>query len=190
MKRIAGLAALLAAALLTVPAYAVTADGITYTLENPNDNNFIVHITGINTIGDTEGGRASVNAFAFSTTGFNITGGTTPGGTFLVGGLNSTGCNGSGGFFCFDVNIPVAGSTLDIPFHLDSTNLAGWAAATAFKIDWIGSKNNYDLVSAPFGVNTPSDVPIPGAVWLFGGALTGLALLRRKQKKMLTGQAA
>ena len=192
MNRIAGLAALFAAALLTVPAYALTADGITYSLLNPSDNNFVLNISGINTATDTEGGRTSINAFAFSTVGYTITGGTTVSGTFLSGGLNSTGCNGDGGFFCFDVNIPVSGSTLSIPFHLDSAgSLAAWAAATAFKIDWIGSQNNYDLVSQQIGLTSnppppppPGQVPLPGAVWLFGTGLLGLIGLGRNKRKL------
>ena len=181
-------AAICALGVYAIPAKAVTVEGVTYTMANPDDNNFIISITGINTATDTEGGRKSVNAFALSTLNYTITGGTTPGGTFAGGGLNSSGCDGNGGFFCFDVNIPVSGSTLDIPFHLDSANLAGWATATAFKIDWIGSQRNYDLVSLPFGGTPPSSVPLPGAIWLFGAGVLGIGTLMRRQYR-LNGQA-
>jgi hypothetical protein len=185
-----------------------SAQGITYDFSliggalNTTNATFNVHITGINAVTDLEGGRSGINAFAFSTPGLPAisTGSTTlVGAPFNSGGLNSGGCNGSGGFFCFG-NTGAAGtpalpanSVIDIAFTLTlaSGNFLSWTPA--WKIDWAGSKNNYDLVSQdiPLGPNgTPFDVPppavpIPGAVWLFasGIAIGGAVLKRRRRRK-------
>ena len=80
---------------------------------------------------------------------------------------------------------------IDIAFTLTlaSGNFLSWTPA--WKIDWNGSANNYDLVSQdiPLGPNgTPFDVPgetpIPGAVWLFASGIgIGGAILRRRRRK-------
>ena len=183
-----------------------SAKGITYDFSiiggalNSTSATFNVHITGINAVTDLEGGRSGINAFAFSTPGLPAisTGSTTlAGAPFNSGGLNSGGCNGSGGFFCFGntnvANTPAlaANSVIDIAFTLTlaSGNFLSWTPA--WKIDWNGSANNYDLVSQdiPLGPNgTPFDVPgetpIPGAVWLFASGIgIGGAILRRRRRK-------
>ena len=183
-----------------------SAQGITYEFSiiggalNTTNATFNVHITGINAVTDLEGGRSGINAFAFSTPGLPAisTGSTTlAGAPFNSGGLNSGGCNGSGGFFCFGntnvANTPAlaANSVIDIAFTLTlaSGNFLSWTPA--WKIDWNGSANNYDLVSQdiPLGPNgTPFDVPgetpIPGAVWLFASGIgIGGAILRRRRRK-------
>ena len=104
------------------PAHAsLVADGITYTLTetstaDPLTDHFVLSITGINGPADTEGGRSGVNAIAFNDAA-NMTGATAPAGfVFVDGGLNSTGCNGSGNFFCFDNTSipPTPGSPLPV----------------------------------------------------------------------------
>jgi hypothetical protein len=74
--------------------------------------------------------------------------------------------------------------------NLASGNFLSWDPS--FKIDWNGSQNNYSLVSeviplgpngTPFGV-PPGETPLPAAVWLFGSALGGGAMLLRRRKKV------
>ena len=61
--------------------------------------------------------------------------------------------------------------------NVASGNFLAWAANTpAFKIDWLGSQNNYDLVSQDFvgsiGPTTQiTPTPLPGAVWMFGAGM-------------------
>ena len=211
--------ALAAAALLlaSTSAHALVADGITYTLvENSITNggktaSFTLTISGENTASDTEGGRTGINAIAFNqpapgtvTTGVM----TSPAGyTFALGGLNSSGCDGSGNFYCFDNTAipntggPFPGSPLSGPLSFDfnvTADTAGvWAGyKTALKIDWVGTQNNYDLVSLPIAVvpgttcvdctpaPTANNVPEPGSLMLLGGSLlaTG-AILRRRRRQ-------
>ena len=211
--------ALAAAALLlaSTGAHALVADGITYTLvENSITNggktaSFTLTITGENTASDTEGGRTGINAIAFNqpapgtvTTGVM----TSPAGyTFALGGLNSSGCNTTGNFYCFDNTAipntggPFPGSLLSGPLSFDfnvTADTAGvWAGyKTALKIDWVGTQNNYDLVSLPIAVvpgttcvdctptPTANNVPEPGSLMLLGGSLlaTG-AILRRRRRQ-------
>jgi hypothetical protein len=165
---------------------------------NSTSATFLLHITGINGASDTVGGRSAVNDFAIGgINDLNMPSGTSAFGTFQTGGLNSTGCNGTGNAFCF--NGPAtntspalpANSTLDISFTLNlaSGNFLAWAAgAPDFKIDWLGSQNNYDLVSQNFVGSigpTPqiTPTPLPGAVWMFGAGLGGLGLLMRRRRK-------
>ena len=151
--------------------------GITYDISvsggslNSTSATFRLEISGINAVTDLEGGRSAVNDFAIG--GINsLTGvtGTSAFGTFTAGGLNSSGCNGSGNFFCF--NGPAtntspalaANSTIDIFFTLNLTSgtFVAWAASgPAFKIDWLGNKNNYDLVSQDF-VGSVGPTPLIG----------------------------
>jgi len=187
-------------------------DGITYTAFSANTNTmnaqFLIHIENINGVLDTRDGRFGVESFAFE--GANLLSGlsgTSAFGVFTPGGLNSGGCNGSGNFFCFDGPTPPgpalpAESQLNILFNLSVTsgNFLTWLASDPhFKINWVGTENNYDLVSlggtgigvnplctnGPCEENPPGGTPIPGAVWLFGGGLGLVAMFsgRRKRKQ-------
>ena len=170
-----------AACVLATPADATLIDqGITYSLDYNGPGSYTLSITGINSATDAEGGRYGVNALAFTTpTGFLSA--TAPGGFhYLDGGLSSSGCNGSGGFFCFAANTTPAGllapgSALSFTFAVNaSSSLDTWFPG--FKIDWAGSKNNYDLVSQPIGV------PEPDALSMLGLGLVGLGLIMRRRK--------
>ena len=188
-----------------------TAQGLTYDISvsggalNSTSATFLLHITGINGASDTVGGRSAVNDFAIGgINDLNMPSGTSAFGTFQTGGLNSSGCNGNGNFFCF--NGPAtntspalpANSTLDISFTLNlaSGTFLAWAADTpGFKIDWLGSANNYDLVSQDFVGSigpTPqiTPTPLPGAVWMFGAGLGGLGLLMRRRREAETKKRA
>ncbi|HKO20262.1 MAG TPA: PEPxxWA-CTERM sorting domain-containing protein [Acidobacteriaceae bacterium] len=204
MRRVL-LAALATTAIgFATPASAATlvADGITYNLTlNSITNggltgNFTLGISGINTASDTEGGRTGINAIAFNdpATGDAVSG-ILSGFTFSAGsGLNSSGCSGSGNFFCFDnSSIPptpstLLGSSLSLVFSVTSNNAGSWTnyINPDFKIDWVGSRNNYDLVSQNIPVNR-TDVPEPAtwAMMLLGFGGIGMAMRRRRAKGLL-----
>jgi len=168
-------------------------DGITYTLTETTTgsaltNQFTLSITGINGPSDTEGGRYGVQSFGFNNPG-NFGSATAPSGfTTQSGGLNSGGCDGSGNFFCFLGNVTPTGpaltsnSTLSYVFDITLTSGTFSGYDPEFKINWDGTKNNYDLVSlalAPTVVSPP--VPEPASLFLLGGGLLGIAGLRRKR---------
>jgi hypothetical protein len=171
------------------------ADGITYDLQaisglNTTTATFNLHITGINGATDTEGGRVGVNDFAFGDHPANFLSAIGPAGfTFQDGGLNSSGCNSSGNFFCFNGPAPsgpalAANSVLDFAFSvtLSSGNFLGWDPH--LKIDWVGTKNNYDLVSQ--GINITS---VPGPIVGAGlpgllSAMGALVMLARRRRRI------
>jgi hypothetical protein len=104
--------------------------------------------------------------------------------------LNANGCDGSGAFFCFDNPAipPTPGSPLAADSSLtfiftETTSAPGSFPYTpAFKIDWVGDKNNYDLVSLPLSPTPP--VPEPGsyAMLVAGLGVIGFMARRRKQQ--------
>src|SRR3954471_17789473 len=158
MIRNFGMATAVAVALFSsTSAYALVADGITYTLTEQDTANaltdrFTLTINGINGPSDTEGGRSGVNAIALTKpTGFTTASMVSPptGFNFILGGLNANGCDGNGNFYCFDNTAipptpPTAFSTdSSLTFVFDVTtqtgNFSGYQPD--FKIDWVGSKN-------------------------------------------------
>ncbi len=199
-----------AALLLSLqPANAVlVSQGITYTLTEADTasaltDRFTLTITGINAAADTEKGREVVNAIAFNQpTGFTSAVMINPasGFTEVTGGLASTGCDGTGNFFCFDntavadaagnPGLPVLGANSSLTFVFDVTTATGNFAGynPSFKIDWRGTANNYDLVSLPIGITTsitppppppppppPGTVMEPGSMMILASSLLGMA---------------
>jgi hypothetical protein len=107
--------------------------------------------------------------------------------TFESGGLNSSGCNGQGNFFCFAANsVPntllPSGSSLSFNFSVAASNFDGYDPD--FKINWVGTQRNYNLVSLPLSPTTEgpptTELPEPGMLPLFAVGLAGLLFVRRR----------
>jgi hypothetical protein len=183
-------------------ATALVADGLSYNLTSTSlsgsTEEFTLVISGINGAGDTEKGRYGFDALAFTLPSHfsSATAVTPPSFTTSSGGLNSNGCDGSGNFFCLSgfegssTSGPAlaANSSLSFVFDvvLSSGNFTTWAPD--LKIDWVGTKNNYDLVSegiTPSVVTPPPpppppvQVPEPSTLALLGGMLLAFFGLRR-----------
>jgi len=191
--KIALATAALGLAATTTPASAavLVADGITYSLTLDSITNggltgdFTLAISGINTASDTEGGRTGITAFAFTdVTPGDIVSGTSSGFTWMDGGLSASGCDGSGGFFCFansGYTLP-GGSTASIDFSITSNTTGSFASwAPDFKIDWAGTNNHYDLVSLPIPVNGVPE-PATWALMMLGFGGIGMALRRSRRR--------
>jgi hypothetical protein len=179
-----------------VPAHASLIDnGLTYTLTeattaDPQTNQFTLSITGINAATDTEGGRYGVESFALTQPTGYVSATAPTGFTVTLGGLNAGGCDGSGNFFCFYADtVPsgpalAANSSLSFVFNVTATSFLGYVPD--FKINWVGTKNNYNLVSlplAPDGSTPPTTVPEPTILSLLGMGLVGFALVARRRKR-------
>lgn len=181
-------------------------DGLTYTLiENSISANgltasFTFTASGYNTASDLQGGvnagRSGLEAFAFNQPSPSsvVTGAvSTPAGySFVAGGLNSGGCNMAGNFFCFDDTAtpnapPLAPGTLTFNFTVTANQAGVWANyATDLKVNWVGSANNYDLISQPIPVNigTPPKVPEPSSLAILGAGLLGLGIAFGFKKRL------
>lgn len=173
----------------------VTDQGITYSLTispvNSIKSNFTLTITGINGWSDDEKGRSGVNAFAFNNLP-NLSSALAPSGFAvgaLSGGLSSSGCSGSGNFLCFKNTDPPsrwsalpANSVLVYTFSITASSAYDWSKFDpSFKIDWVGSKNNYDLVSRD--INPDLAVPEPTTMLLLGSGSLLVGYLKKRKSK-------
>ena len=175
----------------------LVADGVTYTLLestiSPTEDQFTLEITGINapvvgTQGDTEGGRYGVGSLAFGQPNppKSVLNGTLSGFTFMTGGLNAMGCDGTGNFYCFKATTkPIApalpaDSQLTLTFDLTVAQAGDFANYNPdLKIQWLGSNpGKYDLVSQTL---TPTVVPLPAALPLLLSGLAGLGFMSRRR---------
>jgi len=182
-----------AALLGSIPAHAqLTADGITYTLTetvvNPATDAFTLNITGINAVHtDTEGGRYGVQSFALNglLTGWTET--TSMSNWSVVsGGLDAGGCSTHGnGWSCLQnnnglgTNPLAANSSLSYDFRISGAGLANWDPS--FKINWVGSQNNYNLVSQTLTPRRAPEVNLEGAPSALMLLIGALAVLRGRQ---------
>ena len=189
----AGLALLATAVLLTVPHPAqagLIVKGVTYSLtelttRNALTNDFVLTITGINGPNDTEAGRSGIEAMGFGQPSHFASVTAPTGFAYSQSGLGSNGCVGnSGNFFCFAANTTppgtpalAANTTLSYKFSitLSSGTFAGYDPD--FKIDWVGARNNYSLVSQTLA---PTNAPEPAGLALFGTGLLALAAWARR----------
>jgi len=206
-SKLPGLAAIAASCVAALPAYAVcgspgttvTCEGVSYQLfetqtANPLQDDFTLSITGINSSSTAAyDGRSGVQSFAFGSLADPSTAIAPSGFTFEGGGLNANGCNGNGNFFCFYANTTPADapalptdSSLTYNFSITASNAADFLSwQPAFKINWVGSQNNYDLVSQTL-IPSPSAAPeidpdagTAALTLLFGG----IAALRGRRRK-------
>ena len=79
-----------------------------------------------------------------------------------------------------------AGSSLSFDFSIKATSFLDYAPD--FKINWEGTKNNYDLVSKPLAPEPgtpPTSVPEPSGLLLSAVSLLGLAFWAGRRKKTL-----
>lgn len=206
--KLPGLAAIAACCIAALPAYAVcgspgttvTCEGVSYQLfetqtANPLVDDLTLSITGINSSSTAAyDGRSGVQSFAFGNLD-NPTTATAPTGFDIEGGgLNSAGCDGSGNFFCFyaqttPANSPAlaADSTLSYSFSLIANSASDYLSwQPTLKINWVGSQNNYNLVSQTLKP-TPAAAPeidpaaATAALTLLAG---GFATLRGRRRKV------
>lgn len=175
------------------PAESSTTQGLTYTLSGSENSatqwGFSLAISGINVGGtDLELGRTMLNDLSLSKP-TSYAGASLAGATTFLGGMGASGCSGNGNSqFCFDeVNTAVSGSTMSLNFTIDAPTASFAAYVPHLKVNWLGSKNNYDLVSADMAV--VSAVPEPETYALMALGLAAISALRLRRNRQPAPQA-
>jgi hypothetical protein len=174
-------AALLALSSSHVSAQSLTLDDITYSLSR----SFVSAVAGHETwsmtldiLNNSNDGRTAVTSFAFNRPSGFVSA-SLPGWTTFAGGLNSNGCSGAGNFYCFSGH---ADAATNMSFTFSLTTAAGALSSYApdFKIDWVGSQRNYDLVSLPLAAVNVVPEPETYALMIAGLGAIGMMLRRRR----------
>ena len=81
---------------------------------------------------------------------------------------------------------------LSLNFSVTSDTAGSWAdwGTTDFKIDWVGSQRNYDLVSLAIPLNTAVPEPATWALMLLGFGGIGVAMRRGRRRSSTLMQVA
>jgi hypothetical protein len=184
--------------------YQTTFQGATFTVTPTAANAFTFGITGANALSGDWAGAAYLGAFAFETAsiggGSNLTATLINPATGQVaqtvpGGLDANGCNGNGGFTCFNwsPNVAVAPSLL---FNIVSTGgtFVYGANGPDLKIDWSLSSSTdthvgslfSDVIPAVTIPPPPPPIPEPGtwAMMIVGFGLVGAGLRMRSRARV------
>jgi len=175
--------------------------GATFTVTPISSTEFTFDIKGGNALTGDWAGAAALDAFAFNT---NILAGapttlTANGTAFTAGGLNASGCNGSGAFFCFDLDPPPAVAA-DMSFDIKVTGTTftfSPANAPDLKIDWSASTADVDTAGVPdvdthlgslFSESLSVAVPEPAtwAMMLLGIGAIGAAMRASRRTTLAT----
>jgi MYXO-CTERM domain-containing protein len=181
--------------------------GVTFTLHIVDSDTFTLTIDNLLNASGDWATVTHIMALQISDFGTGFTGGTiTPAGTPLLGGLNASGCNGSGTGICFTLTPRVASDNNDV-FTIDLTGPAvalafdqinhphvkvNFGLATGGKVGSLGSADiNFGSSTSSSGIASSSsssssgNVPAPstGSMALLGlGLLAGSFLIRRNSR--------
>ncbi|MDB5428468.1 MAG: hypothetical protein JWP23_3586 [Phenylobacterium sp.] len=202
MRKFAFISAALGALSLasaTNAAYTTTFQGATFTVVQVSSTEFTFDIAGANALTGDWAGATFLGAFAFNDIGSPTTLTATqivpPGASTIdtPGGLNASGCDGSGtGFYCFNLTPNVAVAP-DLKWDIVATGGTFNFASTGptLKIDWTTSSTSDTHLGSLFSASIPPGggggvVPEP-ATWAmmvigFGGLGAVLRSKRRRQR--------
>lgn len=181
---------------------------VTFTLHIVDSNTFTLTIDNLLNASGDWATVTHIMALQISDFGTGFTGGTiTPAGTPLLGGLNASGCSGSGTGICFTLTPRVASDNNDV-FTIDLTGpvvlafdqinhphvKVNFGLATGGKVGSLGSADiNFGSSTSSSGIASSSSssssssgsVPAPstGSMALLGlGLLAGSFLIRRNSR--------